>query len=523
MNKSVLIVHHTTERVVVGKDQFDCKKSNASVLDEVEPVAAALGHLGFKYRVQGVKQITELPDILSRSCEKIVFNLIEDLEGHVLDFCYVPAICRTYGKACTGADTPCLLLAQDKWRTKAVLRATNLPCPDGLIVPIGQKTQLQDMKRGKYIVKPVFSDASEGIDAKSVVELPSMALHKVVKRIHKQLNQPAIVEQFIPSRELNVSIVQRNGRAEILPIAEIDFSAFGQDYPHIVDYSAKWLPDSFAYNNSPRIIPTQLSDQLTELVHNYAISTWYFLGCQDFARVDFRLDEHDNIFILEVNPNPDISLDAGFAAALTAGGIGFEEFIKILLDNALARLDGEHSNNRPEPASERTLPKVNVRRTRPDNKPKIMSILKETSFFRTAELRVAEEVLDDVLAHGSQGDYQTYVAEEGENVIGWVCFGPAPCTLGTFDIYWLVVAPEKQRCGVGSYLLKYVTNLIENQKGRMIVVETSGSSRYLSTRQFYEKMGYREVSRVKDFYTAADDKVIYVKHLQMCRNGKEEN
>jgi len=126
MNKSVLIVHHTTERMVVGKDQFDCKESNASVLDEVEPVVAALEHLGFKCRVQGVKQITELPDILSRSFERIVFNLIEDLKGHVLDFCYVPAICRAYGKACTGANTPCLLLAQDKWRTKAVLKAAKL-------------------------------------------------------------------------------------------------------------------------------------------------------------------------------------------------------------------------------------------------------------------------------------------------------------------------------------------------------------------------------------------------------------
>jgi len=513
MNKSVLIVHHTTERMVAGKKQFDCKESNASVLDEVEPVAVALEHLGFAYRVKGLKEITELPDILSRSPEKIVFNLVEDLNGHVLDFCKVPAICRAYGKVCTGGDTPCLLLTQDKWRTKAVLKAANLPCPDGVIVPIGQRIHLQDLTWGKHIVKPVFSDASEGIDVKSVVDLPSMALHKAIKRIHMQLNQPAIVEQFIPSRELNVSVLQRNGRVEVLPIAEIDFNAFGQDYPHIVDYSAKWMPDSFAYNNSPRIIPTQLSDLLTDLVHIYAITAWNFLGCQDFARVDFRLDEHDNIFILEVNPNPDISLDSGFVAALTAGGIGFEEFIEILMDNSLSRLDERYSNSKPKPISERKLPKVNIRRTCLEDKPKIMSILKETSFFRTGELRVAEEVLDDAFAQGAEGDYQSYVAEEDENIIGWICFGLTPCTLDTFNIYWLVVAPERQRCGVGSYLMQYAANAIKGSKGRMVVVETSGSNRYLSTRRLYEKMGYFEASRVKDFYTVGDDKVIYVKHI----------
>jgi len=377
--------------------------------------------------------------------------------------------------------------------------------------------------QSSQIVKPVFSDASEGIDTKSIVDLPSMALHRAIKRIHEQLNQPAIVEQFIPSRELNVSALQRNGRIEVLPIAEIDFGAFGQDYPHIVDYSAKWLPDSFAYNNTPRVIPTQLSDQLTELVHIYTIAAWHSLGCQGFARVDFRLDEHDNIFILEVNPNPDISLDAGFAAALTAGGIGFEEFIKILLDNALAHLDEKYSNNKPKPILDRKHPTVNIRYVRLEDKPKIMSILKETSFFRTGELIVAGEVLDNALAQGPEGDYQSYVAEECEDIIGWMCFGPAQCTLGTFDIHWLVVTPKKQRCGVGSYLLKYATNLIENQKGRMIVAETSGSSRYLSTRQFYEKMGYYETSRVKDFYTTGDDKIIYIKHIQACQNGREKN
>ena len=212
--------------------------------------------------------------------------------------------------------------------------------------------------------------------------------------------------------------------------------------------------------------------------------------------------------------NPDISLGAGFIADLAAGKIDFKVFIEILMDNLLARPDREYSANRPEPISERILPNINIRRTCPKDKLKIMSMLKDMSVFRTGELKVAQEILDDALAHGSEGDYKSYVAAEDKNIIGWICFGPAPCTLGTFEIHCLVVIPSKQRCGVGSYLVQYATNLIENQKGRMIVVEISGSSQYLSARQFYEKIGYREMSRIKDFYTADDDKVFYVNRLK---------
>ena len=349
-DKDVLVVHHTTKRSIGnyterGDSSFKLEESNFSVLDEVDVVADALKELGLGYRVEGVEEISQLRDVLNRSSEKVVFNLIEDLNGDALDFCYVPAVCKAYGKACTGGDTASLLLAQDKWRTKAVLRAANLPTPDGIIVPVGGKIRSSKLIPGPYIVKPVSCDASEGIDVKSVVDLPGAALNRAVERVHKELNQPAIVEQFIRDRELNVSLLERNGKVEVLPIAEIDFSAFGKDYPHIVDYSAKWLCDSFAYKNTPCIVPTRLADKVAKLVRAHALGAWHVLGCKDFARVDFRLDSKDRIFILEVNPNPDISPDAGFAAALAAGGISFAEFVKILVDSARSSLYKDYPSN----------------------------------------------------------------------------------------------------------------------------------------------------------------------------------
>lgn len=154
-----------------------------------------------------------------------------------------------------------------------------------------------------------------------------------------------------------------------------------------------------------------------------------------------------------------------------------------------------------------------IRRARQEDRASVMAILKETKFFRPEELKVAEEVFDDELSDGPEGEYRSFVAREAHKTIGWVCFGPTPCTVGTFDIYWLVVDPENQNRGVGTSLMQYATTLIKNLKGRMAVVDTSGSQRYLPTRNFYEKLGYSRTARVKDFYAEGDDKIIYVKYL----------
>jgi ribosomal protein S18 acetylase RimI-like enzyme len=152
-----------------------------------------------------------------------------------------------------------------------------------------------------------------------------------------------------------------------------------------------------------------------------------------------------------------------------------------------------------------------IRRAGPEDKDVVMAILKRTKFFRPEELKIAEEVFDDSISGDSEVDYQSFVAREAHKTIGWICLGPTPCTVGTFDIYWLAVDPEHQNNGVGTSLVQYATTIIKNLKGRMITVDTSGSQRYLSTRQFYEKLGYCNEACIKDFYSVGDDKIIYIK------------
>jgi ribosomal protein S18 acetylase RimI-like enzyme len=144
----------------------------------------------------------------------------------------------------------------------------------------------------------------------------------------------------------------------------------------------------------------------------------------------------------------------------------------------------------------------------------VVSLLEDTKFFRPVELKIAEEVFDDAIAKGPQGDYQSYVALDRETAVGWVCYGATPCTIGTFDIYWIAVSPKSQGKGIGALLMDFATDLIKKQNGRIIVVETSGNERYISTRHFYEKLGYTKAAQIAHFYADGDDKVIYIKKLE---------
>ncbi len=157
--------------------------------------------------------------------------------------------------------------------------------------------------------------------------------------------------------------------------------------------------------------------------------------------------------------------------------------------------------------------KFNIRKAGIEDHPAVLDSVKATGFFRPVEVEIACEVFDDAAMEKPDCNYQSYVAETGHQVAGWICFGATPCTLGTFDIYWIVVDPTWQRHKIGSKLLQFAEQKIKHQKGRLIVIETSGAERYLPTRAFYERNGYLMAAVVKDFYAPNDDKWIFTKNL----------
>ncbi len=340
--ENILILHNT-----FGPLNDPLYESRAGVMDQVHAVAQSLDVLGIGNEVLAIENLRHLTQILGSRKENLIFNLAEEFLCSIEQACYVPAVCRAFGKRCTGNDTPALLLSQNKIYAKAVLRDAGLPCPDGVVVYPQQKADWENLSGGRYILKPAFCDASEGITAESVLSLPEERekADVLIETLHRQFAQPVIVERFIPARELNVSVIERNGKIKVLPLAEIDFSAFSRTQTKIVDYDAKWQKDSFGYNNTPRKIPADLPEDVSAKVRSLAAVAFKAVGCRDYARVDFRLDEELAPFILEVNPNPDISLDAGFAAAVQAADIPYERFVWTVLTNAQDRLMGSGTAN----------------------------------------------------------------------------------------------------------------------------------------------------------------------------------
>lgn len=504
----VLILHNIPrESPPLGRDP-----SRAGVMDEVRAVAAALAERGTPHRAAGAARLSDLPALLAASCEPVVFNLVEGLDSGDDEAIPVPSLCRAFGKGCTGGDTECLALSLDKWRSRAVCRAWHLPVPPGVLVPPGRKANLAPLPPGACIAKPARLDASEGIRADcSVFDRDDPAGIDAIRTIHERLGQPALVEQLVGTREVNVSIVQRGRGAQTLPLAEIDFAAFPPDKVRIVDYAAKWTPGSFEYHNTPRRIPAALDEPLAERIRGLARTAWHALGCRDYARVDLRLDDEGNVWILEVNSNPDISPDAGFAAALAAARIPFRDFVADMLANALARegLDAACA----APADAPDAGDVRIRTTHADDRDPILHILAATALFAPNEIDVAREVLDAAIAAGQAGHYQSFTAADAGRAVGWVCLGPTPCTRGTFDIYWIAVAPARQGRGIGKALMAHAEARIAGRGGRLAVVETSGRPAQQPARRFYEALGYRSQARVADFYAPGDDKVVYAKAI----------
>jgi len=143
----------------------------------------------------------------------------------------------------------------------------------------------------------------------------------------------------------------------------------------------------------------------------------------------------------------------------------------------------------------------------------LMQILKNTPEFKPFEVVVAEEVIDAYLSDPVESGYHTLIAEDDEGVAGYICFGETPCTVGTWDIYWVAVDREKRGRGIGKALSEAAETAIMKAGGRMAIIETSSTPLYENTRRFYLGRSYELVARIPDFYTPGDDKLIMQKRL----------
>lgn len=147
------------------------------------------------------------------------------------------------------------------------------------------------------------------------------------------------------------------------------------------------------------------------------------------------------------------------------------------------------------------------------DKSAVVHILQNTPEFTPAEVELAAEVINDYLADPAGSGYFVLVADTEPSIAGYICYGPTPITEGTWDVYWIAVVRDIQGRGVGKKLMQAAEEQIRQVRGRLILVETSSKPGYEKTNLFYQRVGYKEICRIVDFYAVGDSQIIYEKRL----------
>ncbi len=342
MNPSsrVGIVYNAFEPRPTGTGERLSEESVAEMAQQAHDAVTSLG-----YKASLIPLQRSLLNFLNRVKDEgheVLINLCEGYYGRPQWESNVAGIFELMGIAFTGNDSKTLAICQDKHKAKAVLRAADLPtAPARLMLAADQPVEL----KFPIIVKPNNEDASLGISPDSVVH-DEEGFRRQVRHVLETYRQPALVEPYIDGREFNVSVME-NGSVIPLPVSEIDFTAMPKGAPKICSYEAKWFEDHPLYQKTPPVCPAPVDDELRTKLQATAADAFRTMGCRDYARVDFRMDGKGRLFILEVNPNPDISLNAGYARALKAAGIEYAAFWDAMVRNALKRRESHDTANAP--------------------------------------------------------------------------------------------------------------------------------------------------------------------------------
>ncbi len=297
---------------------------------EVLQVVTKLGYSAFLYPLGD--RLSRFFAWLETSKPDVIINLCEGYRGHPQYEANIAAIFELEELPFTGNAAKTLALCQDKHKTKIVLNALGYRTPKFKLV-----TSLEDELDLAFpiIVKPNFEDASLGINIDSVTHT-KQALWRKIENILETFGQPVLAEEYIEGREFNVAVFE-NTEPMALQVSEIDFSGMPEDIPHICSYEAKWLEDHPHFKNSVPRCPASITALLRDLLQQTAVDVFLRMDCRDYARVDFRVSVDGIPYILEINPNPDISLNAGYVRALSASGIEYQEFWDLTIHKALRR------------------------------------------------------------------------------------------------------------------------------------------------------------------------------------------
>jgi D-alanine-D-alanine ligase len=298
----------------------------------------ALGRLGHEVEpVEVDKRVEPLVSALGHSRPELIVNIAESFGGKSAMESNVAALLNLMGLRYTGSSPSGLILAGDKILAKKVLTFHGIRTPRFATVYRGALDWAEEL-HFPVIVKPPQEDASVGLGSDSVVHDLKQLLERM-DALQSEFEQPVLVEEFIEGREFYVGVLG-NANAQALPVIELDFSKFPPDRPRIASWEAKWGDDEGGgaeFEGTTSIFPDNLPEDLVERLHAVAVDAFHALRLRDYGRIDLRVNEEGEVFVIEANPNCYLERESEFARAAGRGGLDYDALIGRILELASAR------------------------------------------------------------------------------------------------------------------------------------------------------------------------------------------
>lgn len=330
-SQKVVLLYDAQAEEAKSPDQRDA-------LIQVEAVGTALKELGWEpVRLPFTPDFNTFRRDLSALAPAFVFNLVESVDGEGRLIYLGSAFLDVLGVPYTGAGTESLYITSNKLLAKRLLTREGICTPKAF--SLKEALETRQSLGGEYIIKSLWEHASVGLGEDSIVQANTTGdLAEEMKARRRAMGGEWFAEAFVEGREFNISLLAGGGVAEVLPHAEIRFEGFPPSKRKVVDYKAKWDEESFEFRNTPRCFDFPEEDRpLLVSLSNLSARCWEIFDLQGYARVDFRVDRSGCAWILEVNANPCLSPDAGFAAAASRAEIGFTHVVARIIEDMKRR------------------------------------------------------------------------------------------------------------------------------------------------------------------------------------------
>jgi D-alanine-D-alanine ligase len=316
------------------KDAVDGEED--PVLGQIERALRAGGHASRRLMVDA--DVAPVVTSLQSERPDLVINMAESFAGKSALESSIAGLLNLLDLRYTGSSPAGLLVAGDKTLSKKVLSFHGIKTPEFATVYRGMVDWAGDVQF-PLIVKPPQEDASLGITQKSIVRDVRELLEKIAE-IQGEYQSPALAEQFIEGREYYVGVLG-NQNARALPIIELDFSKYPADRPRIASWEAKWGDEGdqkgAEFEGTESVFPEDLPDELRERMQKVALEAFHALRLRDYARVDLRVTDSGDIYIIEVNPNCYLEAKSEFARAAERDGVAYDALIAQIVELASAR------------------------------------------------------------------------------------------------------------------------------------------------------------------------------------------